>query len=126
MKKKHSVCLLISGIIGLAYFVYLICYFSSAIGGSETALEAAGASLATALVTPHMIFVALAVIFNALAFFMNKSWAAITCGILYCVAGVMFILYIYFVVPSIVLSFVGVARLKKINAENAANNTTGA
>ncbi len=46
---------------------------------------------------------------------MNKTWAAITCGVLYSVSGVLFLLYIVFEIPMIILSFVGVSKVKKIN-----------
>lgn len=117
MKKKHSKALLVAAIIGVLYSIYLICYFSGAIGGSEGA-EQAGAAIATALVTPHMILVVLATIFNWLAYFTNKRGFALTAGILYSVGGVIFIVYIVFVIPSLVLSFVGYANLKKINEHN--------
>lgn len=117
MKSKHSKALLISGILGAIYSIYLICYFTGAIGGSEGA-EQVGAAMATALVTPHMILVVLATIFNWVGYFTNKRGFALTGGILYSVSGVMFLIYIMFVIPSIVLSFVGYANLKKINKES--------
>jgi hypothetical protein len=117
MKKKHSKALLIGAILGTAYSIYLILYFSGAIGGSEGA-EQAGAVIAAALVTPHMILVVLATIFNWVSYFTNKRGLALTAGILYSVSGVLFLIYILFVVPSLVLSFVGYANLKKINQAN--------
>ncbi len=118
MKKKHSKALLVGAILGAAYSIYLILYFSGAIGGSEGS-EQAGAVIAAALVTPHMILVILAAIFNWVAYFTNKRGLALTAGILYSVGGVLFLVYILFVVPSLVLSFVGYANLKKINGTNA-------
>ncbi|MDU1412598.1 MAG: hypothetical protein E6929_07250 [Clostridium sp.] len=120
MKKKRSTVLLISAILGTAYSIYLILYFSGAIGGSEGA-EQVGAAIATALVTPHMILVVLATIFNWIGYFINKAGFALTAGILYSVAGVLFIMYIFFVIPSLVLSFVGYSKVKKINSENNSN-----
>ncbi|MGL4571232.1 MAG: hypothetical protein ACRCVJ_09220 [Clostridium sp.] len=117
MKQKHSKALLISAIIGALYSIYLISYFSSGIMDTNGA-EQVGASIATALVTPHMILVVLATIFNWVSYFTNKRGFALTAGILYSVGGVVFLLYILFVVPSIVLSFVGYANLKKINQAN--------
>ncbi len=117
MKKKHSKALLVGAILGTLYSIYLILYFSGAIGGSE-GTDQAGAVIAAALVTPHMILVILAVIFNWVAYFINKRGFALTAGILYSVGGVIFIVYILFVVPSLVLSFVGYAKLKKINEAN--------
>ena len=117
MKSKHSKALLISAILGALYSIYLICYFTGAIGDSEGA-EQVGAAMATALVTPHMVLVVLATIFNWVGYFTNKRGFALTGGILYSVSGVMFLIYIMFVIPSIVLSFVGYANLKKINNES--------
>lgn len=115
---KRSKALLISAIIGTLYAIYLIVYFGGVMSNSGDTAEAVGGAIATALVTPHMALVVLAVIFNWLGYFMNKRGFALTGGILYSVAGVMFIIYILFVVPSIVLSFVGFANLKKIIESN--------
>ncbi len=119
---KHSKTLLVSGILGALYAIYLISYFSGAITKSSGAAEQVGGAIATALVTPHMILVVLAVIFNWVAYFTNKRGFALTGGILYSVGGVLFLLYLPFVIPSLVLSFVGYAKLKKINEIN--NQTT--
>lgn len=117
MKQKRSKALLISAILGALYSIYLISYFGSGIANT-TGAEQVGASIATAIVTPHMILVVLATIFNWVSYFTNKRGFALTAGILYSVAGVIFLIYIFFVIPSIVLSFVGYANLKKINEIN--------
>lgn len=118
MKIKRSKCLLISAILGLIYSIYLIAHFSGGVFGSEDGIELAGAAIATALVTPHMILVVLATIFNWVAYFSNKRGFALTAGILYCVGGVIFIIYIIFVIPSIIFSFVGYSKLKSIEKLN--------
>ncbi len=117
MKKKRSKLLLISAIIGTLYALYIIIYFSSSLNSNDAA-EAVGAAIATALVMPHMILVVLAVIFNWVGYGTNKRGLALTGGILYSVAGVVFLMYIFFVIPSLVLSFVGFAKLKQINEYN--------
>lgn len=53
--------------------------------------------------------------FGWLAFGLSSSGFALTASILYTVAGVMFIPYIFFVIPSIILGFVGYANQKNIN-----------
>ncbi len=116
---KHSKALLVSGILGALYAIYLISYFSGVITKGSGAAEQVGGAIATALVTPHMILVVLAVIFNWIAYFINKRGFALTGGILYSVGGVLFLLYLPFVIPSLVLSFVGYAKLKKINEINS-------
>lgn len=124
MKIKRSKALLISAILGTLYSLYLISYFGGGIFGSKGGAELAGAAIATALVTPHMILVVLATIFNWLGYFSNKRGFALTGGILYSVGGVIFIIYIIFVIPSIVLSFVGYAKLKNIIEINTASQTS--
>lgn len=121
MKAKHSKALLISAIIGTIYAIYLIVHFGTGIAVSKDGAEIAGKVIATALVTPHMILVALAVIFNWIGYFSNKRGFALTGGILYSVAGVIFILYLVFLIPSIILSFVGYGKLKKIIEINNSN-----
>ncbi|WP_297421749.1 hypothetical protein [Clostridium sp.] len=123
MKLKHSKALLVAGILGALYSIYLIIYFSGTMTKGSGA-EQVGAAIATVLVTPHMILVVLATIFNWVAYFTNKRGFALTAGILYSVGGVIFILYIIFVVPSLVLSFIGYSKLKKINEINSQNLNT--
>lgn len=110
---KKSKTLMISGILGLIYAIFLISNFGGAVFGASSDAEAVGGAIATALVTPHMICVVLAVIFNIIGAFYNKSGFALTGGILYAVGGVLFLLYMPFVIPMIVLSFVGYSKLKK-------------
>lgn len=115
--KKRSKILFISACIGLFYLIYLISHFYVGVTTTDGA-EQVGAAIATALVTPHMILIGVAVIFNWLGVFLKKNWMAMVSGILYGVGGVMFIIYIWFVIPMIVLSFVGFAKQKKLNNED--------
>ncbi len=117
MFKNRSKVLFISAILGTLYTLYLVSYFTGGMSSGDSA-EQVGTALATALVLPHAMVLVLAVIFNWVGFFMNKTWAAITCGVLYSVSGVLFLLYIVFEVPMIILSFVGVSKVKKINDAN--------
>ena len=108
---KKNICLVIEFILGLLYSVYIIAYFTGAVGGSSGA-EQAGAAIATALVMPHMICTVLATIFNGLGCFLNKSGFALTGAILYAVAMVLFPLYFLFLILQMILSFVGFSQLK--------------
>lgn len=116
MKKKKSVLLLISAIIGVAYIIYSISYWGGASSGSSGA-EAIGAGIATVLVMPHLICTGLAVLFNILGWAMSSRGFALTGGILYAVAMVVFPFYFMFVLIEVVLSFIGFVRLKKLNKE---------
>lgn len=126
MKQKKNVLLIISAILGLAYTIYLIVYFTGANAGAASDAESLGTAIATAMVLPHLILIAFATIFNIIAVLTNKGGLALTAGILYAVGALFFLLYALFVAPMIVLSFVGFAQLKKakqaaIPAEVAAN-----
>jgi hypothetical protein len=116
---KRSIVLLISAIIGWVYGMFItISFFTGAIVNSSPGVEALAGGIAAVLVLPHMICVLIALIFNILGWAVNKREFALTAGILYSASAAMFILFAVFVVPSIVLSFVGYAKLKKIIEEN--------
>ena len=131
MGKKYSFCLFLSAIIGTIYAVVILKHFYNisytAVQDGTISAFGLGSLAATALVTPHLLLLALAVIFNWLGFFGNKRGFALTAGILYSAAAVVFLIYAAFVILEIVFSFIGFARLKKINeynAETAKNNRT--
>ncbi len=112
MKKKKSLLLLISLILGAIYLVYIISYFAGLLGGSNDA-DLVAAGIATALVAPHIVATSITVLFNALGYFMEKRGFALTGGIMYLVAGVLFIPYIIFVLLQALLSFIGYAKMPK-------------
>lgn len=118
LKKKHSVCLLISAILGLAYAIYLFVYFGGALFSSADSVELLGSSIAGYIVAPHMACVIIAVIFNILGFIANNHGFALTGAIAYTVAIPVLLLYTPFVILQSILSFVGFANLKTINQLN--------
>lgn len=109
----RSKVLIISSILGVAYSLYLIFYFSGTMSGDVSDTEAIGGALATLLVTPHIVMVMLSTLFNILAVTLKKVGFALTSGILFSVSGILLPLYLPFVIPMIVLSFVGYAKMKK-------------
>lgn len=98
MKQKLSKCLLISFILGVLYLIYSATYWSGTAGSGANTAEQVGSGLATIIVMPHLIFTALAVIFNGLGLFMKKRGFALTGAILYTVALVLFPVYFMFVI----------------------------
>ena len=114
-KKKKSVLLLISAILGVLYAIFIVTYFAGVGSGADGAAEAIGAGIATMLVMPHMICAVLAAIFNVLGWGMSSRGFSLTGAILYAVAAVLFPVYAMFVLIQMILSFVGFARLKKLN-----------
>lgn len=112
--EKRSKVLIISAVLEVLYSIFLVVNFGGAISGASSDAEALGGAIATALVTPHMICIVLATIFNVIGAIKSKAGFALTGAILYSVGGVLFLMYIPFVIPMIVLSFVGYAKVKKI------------
>lgn len=109
---KKSKLLLTSFILGVVYVVYLVMYFSGALAGTEGA-EQVGAGIATFVVFPHFICVALATLFNGIGWTMNSKGFTLTGGILYVVSMILFPLYFFFVIIQAVLSFIGYAKIGK-------------
>ena len=108
---KKSKLLLASGIIGTLYLIYLISYFSGGVVSTDGA-EAIGAGIAAALVTPHMVCVGVAVIFNWLGWALKARWAALVAGIMYAVSIVCMFMYAMFVVLEMIFCFVAFAKMK--------------
>lgn len=114
MFKNRSKVLFVCALLATLYVVYLICYFGNSMMSGDSA-EAIGGAIATALVTPHTVIMGLGAIFSWLGFFLRKSWSALVGAILYCVGSLIFIVYIMFGIPLIILGFVGYSKQKKIN-----------
>jgi len=109
---KKNQLLFISFILGLVYALYIVSYFLG-IGAASVS-----GALATALVTPHMLFVVLAVIFNGLGYFKNKRSFALLGAIFYAISIFLFMYYFMFVILQTILSFIGVFQLSKNKIEN--------
>lgn len=115
---KRSKLLLVSAIIGTAYFVYLVVHFTSGIDSADTA-EAIGSGLAAALVTPHMVCVGIAALFSWLGWALKARWAALVGGIMYAVSMVCMFIYAMFVVVEMVLCFIAFAKMKQVPSQSA-------
>lgn len=100
MFENRSKVAFASAVLGVAYTLYLIIYFYS--GDSV---------LAAAMVTPHIMAVLLASIFNVVGFYYNKKWGLITACVLYSVAVILFTLYFIFLIPMIVLRAIGISKV---------------
>jgi len=117
MFRGRSKVLFVATLITTAYVVYLMFHFGSSMFVDDSA-EALGGSIATAMVTPHMLFVGLGGVFSWIGFIFKKSWAALVAAILYCVGAMLFLIYALFLIPSIILGFIGYARQKKFTNSN--------
>jgi predicted RND superfamily exporter protein len=115
MFKNRSVVAFLAAVIGLAYSIFILSYFTSINSEAVDDSEAVGAALATVLVIPHMLLAMLATIFAIIGFFTRKAGLILTGAILFASSALLFLLYAAFLIPSIVLGFVGYAQQKKIN-----------
>jgi hypothetical protein len=117
MFKNRSKAAFLAALIASAYAIYSIVYWGEAAGSTQTATdsaEALGAGLATLLVLPHVIVTVLAALFGVIGFFVRSAGLILTSAILYSVAAALFFVYALFLVPSIVLGFVGYVNQKKL------------
>lgn len=103
-KGRISGCLAM--ILTTLYTLYICAYFSG-IG-----IETLSGAVATAIVMPHMLCVAIAAIFSFVGFFGKKRWAMLTSGILMAVSAVLMMSYLPMVIVQAVLFFISYARSK--------------
>jgi len=121
MFERRSKAAFWATILALAYGIYAIVYWAGTVSSTTDDAEAIGAGIATLLVLPSMLVTWLGVIFGLVGFFTRKAGFQLTAAILYAVAAVLFIIYALFLVPSIVLGFIGYSVQKKINAASGSN-----
>lgn len=115
MFEKRSKVLFACALLATAYAIYLIVYFGGSMS-SDSDADAISGAIATALVTPHMVVMAIGAVFCWIGFFLRKNWGALVGAILFCVGLVLFIPYFMFSIPLIILGFIGFAKQRKINA----------
>ena len=111
---KRNKLLLVSGILGTAYLAYIIIYFLTNAVNSSDSLVQVGSALAFVLLTPHMIFVGIALFFNWLAFLLKARWSALLAGIIYCISMLLFVSFFWGVIAEMVLCIVAFAQMKKV------------
>jgi len=116
MLKNRSILTLISLVLAIAYTIYILSYFGGVNAETTSDAEAIGAGIATLLVLPSVFVLGVGVILGLIGFFNRSAGLQLTAAILYSVAGLLFLLYAVFLVPSIVLGFIGWNQQKKINA----------
>ena len=110
----RSKVLFVSTIVAFLYTIYLIAYVSSAMSSAKDSAEALGVGIAAALLTPHMIMLAIGTLFSFIALLTKKSWAALVALILFIIGAIVFLLYIMFTLPIIILSIFGYTNQRKL------------
>lgn len=118
---KRSLLLLMSAVLGLVFFFVLVSgtftRTDEILSQAATTAEEVGFQLGTmigaTLMIPQMIATGIAVILNGVGWGIKSRGFALAGAIVYCVAAVLMIINAPFLLPSIVLSFLGYARMRK-------------
>lgn len=123
MFERRSKAAFLGAVLGTAYAIYAILYVTGvtgdALGGDDAGTAIAGAIFA-ALAFPHMIVTAIGAILALVGFFTRKSGLILTGAILFSVAALLLLVWGPFLIPSIILGFVGYSKQKKLNQPAAA------
>ena len=120
-KTKRNIQLLISCIFGVVFLVILAAgTFSRAdqtLSQTAKTMEDVGFQVGTmigaALMIPQMVLTGIAIILNAVGWGSSSRGFSLAGAIVYSVSTLLMIVNAPFLLPSIVLSFVGYAKLKK-------------
>ena len=131
MSKKKSVVEMISAIIGSVYFVLVILIISGSASSvvrdflfstnANIANALIGTAIKLAFIIPSIAFAGFAMVFNWLSYGLNSVGFAITALILYCISGLVFLPYIAYLLPNIILSAFGIASISKIKSASTGN-----
>lgn len=127
IKRTRSIPLMISFALGVIFLIVLISgtfsHADATLGKTAETMEDVGIQLGTmigaALMIPQMIAAGIAVILNGVGWLFGGHGFSLAGAILYCVAALLMIVNAPFLLPSIVLSFVGYAKLKKQHLKGA-------
>lgn len=109
MKTKGNIIGFFAAFLTLAYCIYVVCYFYGII-------DTGAGMIASVIVMPHMVCVAVASIFAMVGRFAHKRWGMLTAGILLAVSAVLMLSYAPLVIVQLVLCFIAYVRMGKTAA----------
>ena len=116
MFKNRSKLSFIALVLAVAYAIYLMTYMGQANAETSSDAEAVGTGIATLLVLPSLLVLLVGILLGLIGFFNRSAGLHLTAAIIYAAAALFFILYAPFLIPSIILGFIGWSQQKKINA----------
>lgn len=127
IKRTRSIPLMISFALGLLFLIVLISgtfsHADATLGKTAETMEDVGFQLGTmigtALMIPQMIATGIAVTLNVVGWVFGGRGFSLAGAIVYCVAALLMIVNAPFLLPSIVLSFVGYSKLKNQYSKGA-------
>lgn len=119
-RRAKDKMLLISAVISTVWLIISFCIIRGALSAAPVGASEAeqlgyqiGTAMAAAMLVPFLVITAIGAIFNWCAWGTGKKGLALTAGILFSVSLIFGFSYALGVIPCVVLSFVGYARLKK-------------
>lgn len=114
-EEKKSTILLISAILSLLWMILCSSTYGDVLenGLSDSVAVALGTVIGAAMLIPYMLIAWIGTIFNWVGWLTNKRAFALTAAILFCVALVLCIFWGFGLIPSIILSFIAYAKIKK-------------
>jgi hypothetical protein len=111
--KYLSKALLVSNILAIAYLIYLIISYKNI--NLENDNNAAFYAILLVLVTPHIYLTALGVFLGSLSVILKNHQLALVASFIYLIAAIAFLIYAIFLLPTIILGFIGSRNQKKLN-----------
>ena len=110
---RKSKASLIALIIGALALVFQFTTMKSQVGGTTSSAEQAGMAIGMALVLPSVGALAVAVLLNAIGHFAVNRTLTLISAILYTLALILFPLWGFVAIPSMILQYVAFARMNK-------------
>lgn len=111
MIKKYlsnkNIYILIASLLIIIYFITILCTSPTLEIGTQEFLNYIFYAL------PHLTFLMIGLTFGLIGFCTNKKSMMLTSAIFYCLGGILYIITMFAIAPSIVLSFVGYYFQKK-------------
>lgn len=108
-----NVALLISLVFGVLHMIYLIFSLYEKLLSAQGSQEVIRVQTITLLIMPCLIIFILAVVFNALGFFLNHYTFTITAIVLYILTGIVYVGMIPYVCVETMFSLLALRNLKR-------------
>lgn len=115
MFNRRSPLILISSGLGTLYALLILVYLLDAPSSALYTDFGLGTGLAMVFAVPHALTAVIGGILGLIGFFRQSTQQVKASAILFSVAAAVYLVWAIFLVPSIVLAFMGLSAQKKIN-----------
>lgn len=111
---RRSRTSLIAMILGIAVSLFQFSTLGSLGSTAATDAEKAGMAIGAAIVMPSVVTLVIAVILNIIGYFTRNRTVTLISAIFYSISIVLFPLWGFVAIPSMILQFVAFARMKRV------------